>query len=125
MIKKTTITYDIEEYEDNSVSKVVEYKKYNKVTDNEENIFTYKNIMKCNELGDQYINNETFNKLNKVGNTCDEIVGYSCNNKGWKILELKNHTLNKEYEKTYDNIKLDIACDMIQKREDIKCINNK
>lgn len=125
MIKKTTITYDIEEYDDNTISKVIEYKKYNKVSDNEENIFTYKNIMKINNLGEQYINSETFNKLNKIDNTSDEIVGYSINNKNWKILELKNHSLNKEYEKKYDNIKLDIACDMLEKREDIKYINNK
>lgn len=125
MIKKTTITYDIEEYDDNTISKVIKYKKYNKVSDNEENIFTYKNIMKNNNLGVQYINNETFNKLNKIDNTSDEIVGYSINNKSWKILELKNHVLNNEYEKKYDNIKLDIACDMIEKREDIKYISNK
>lgn len=125
MIKKTTITYDIEEYDDNTISKVIKYKKYNKVSDNEENIFTYKNIMKNNNLGVQYINNETFNKLNKIDNTSDEIVGYSINNKSWKILELKNHVLNNEYEKKYDNIKLDIACDMIEKHEDIKYISNK
>jgi hypothetical protein len=125
MIKKTTITYDIEEYDDNTISKVIEYKKYNKVSDNEDSIFTYKNIMKINNLGEQYVNNETFNKLCKIENTCDETVGYSINNNNWKIMELKNHALNKEYETKYDNIKLNVACDMIEKREDVKCINNK
>jgi adenine-specific DNA methylase len=126
MIKKTTITYDIEEYDDNTISKVIKYKKYNKVTDNEETVFTYKKIMKCNNLGEKYINNETFNKLNKNDNESDEIVGYSIDNNNWKIIELKNHVLNKEYEKKYDNIKLDITCDMfVEKHEDIKYINNK
>jgi hypothetical protein len=143
MIKKTTITYDIEEYDDNTVSKVIEYKKYNKVSDTEENIFTYKNIMKINSLGEQYVNNETFNKLNKVKevkevrevrqeaiedtrqDTIYETVGYSINNNSWKIIELKNHVLSDEYEKKYDNIKLDITCDMIDKSADVKYINNK
>jgi hypothetical protein len=125
MIKKTTITYDIEEYDDNTVSKVIEYKKYDKISENEECVFTYKNIMKMNNLGHQYRNIETFNKLNKIDSFCDEIVGYSIDNNNWKIMELKNHVLNKEYEKKYDNIKLDITCDMIKKNADNKYISDK
>ena len=53
------------------------------------------------------------------------MVGNSVNNNDWKILEYKNHILEKNYNKVYDNIKLDINYDIIQNCEDKKYIVDK
>ena len=125
MIKKTTIKFDIEVNEDNTASKEIEYKNYSKNGDNEENLLTYKNIIKYDADGNKCENKETFNKIIKTEENVDEIVGNSANNNDWKILEYKNHILEKDYSKIYDNIKLDINYDIIKNCEDKKYIVDK
>jgi hypothetical protein len=125
MIKKTTIKFDIEVNEDNTASKEIEYKNYSKNGDNEENLLTYKNIIKYDAEGNKCENKETFNKIIKTEENVDEMVGNSANNNDWKILEYKNHILEKDYSKIYDNIKLDINYDIIKNCEDKKYIVDK
>jgi hypothetical protein len=125
MIKKTTIKFDIEVNEDNTASKEIEYKNYSKNGDNEENLLTYKNIIKYDADGNKCENKETFNKIIKTEENVDEMVGNSANNNDWKILEYKNHILEKDYSKIYDNIKLDINYDIIKNCEDKKYIVDK
>ncbi|MFY8160562.1 MAG: hypothetical protein ACOVNU_04475 [Candidatus Kapaibacteriota bacterium] len=125
MIKKTTIKFDIEVNEDNTASKEIEYKNYSKNGDNEENLLTYKNIIKYDADGNKCDNRETFNKIIKTEENVDEMVGNSANNNDWKILEYKNHILEKDYSKIYDNIKLDINYDIIKNCEDKKYIVDK
>ena len=125
MIKKTTIKFDIEVNEDNTASKEIEYKNYSKICDNEENLLTYKNIIKYDAYGNKCDNRETFNKIIKTKENVDEIVGNSANNNDWKILEYKNHILEKNYSNIYDNIKLDINYDIIKNCEDKKYIVDK
>ena len=125
MIKKTTIKFDIEVNEDNTASKEIEYKNYSKNGDNEENLLTYKNIIKYDADGNKCDNQETFNKIIKTEENVDEMVGNSANNNDWKILEYKNHILEKDYSKIYDNIKLDINYDIIKICEDKKYIVDK
>jgi len=126
MIKKTTIKFDIEVNEDNTASKEIEYKNYSKNCDNEEeNLLTYKNIIKYDADGNKCENKETFNKIIKNEETVAEMVGNSANNNDWKILEYKNHILEKDYSRLYDNIKLDINYDIIKNCEDKKYIVDK
>ena len=125
MIKKTTIKFDIEVNEDNTASKEIEYKNYSKNGDNEENLLTYKNIIKYDAEGNKCENKETFNKIIKTEENVDEMVGNSANNNDWKILEYKNHILEQDYSKVYDNIKLDINYDIIKNCEDKKYIVDK
>ena len=125
MIKKTTIKFDIEVNEDNTASKEIEYNNYSKNGDNEENLLTYKNIIKYDAEGNKCENKETFNKIIKTEENVDEMVGNSANNNDWKILEYKNHILEKDYSKIYDNIKLDINYDIIKNCEDKKYIVDK
>jgi hypothetical protein len=125
MIKKTTIKFDIEVNEDNTASKEIEYKNYSKNGDNEENLLTYKNIIKYDADGNKCDNRETFNKIIKTEENVDEMVGNSANNNDWKILEYRNHILEKDYSKIYDNIKLDINYDIIKICEDKKYIVDK
>jgi hypothetical protein len=125
MIKKTTLKFDIEVNEDNTASKEIEYMNYSKTENNEENLLTYKNIIRYDTNGNKYENNETFNKIKKNEEIIDEIVGNSTNNNDWKILEYKNHVLEKDYSKIYDNIKLDINYDIIKNCEDKKYIVDK
>ena len=125
MIKKTTLKFDIEVNEDNTASKEIEYMNYSKTENNEENLLTYKNIIRYDTNGNKYENNETFNKIKKSEEIIDEIVGNSTNNNDWKILEYKNHVLEKDYSKIYDNIKLDINYDIIKNSEDKKYIVDK
>lgn len=125
MIKKTTIKFDIEVNEDNTASKEIEYKNYSKNGDNEENLLTYKNIIKYDADGNKCDNQETFNKIIKTKENVDEMVGNSANNNDWKILEYRNHILEKDYSKIYDNIKLDINYDIIKNCEDKKYIVDK
>jgi hypothetical protein len=125
MIKKTTIKFDIEVNEDNTASKEIEYKNYSRNSDNEENLLTYKNIIKYDANGNKCDNKETFNKIIKTEENVDEMVGNSANNNDWKILEYKNHILERDYSKVYDNIKLDINYDIIKNCEDKKYIVDK
>jgi hypothetical protein len=125
MIKKTTIKFDIEVNEDNTASKEIEYKNYSKNCENEENLLTYKNIIRYDADGNKYENKETFNKIIKNEETVAEMVGNSANNNDWKILEYKNHVLEKDYSNLYDNIKLDINYDIIKNCEDKKYIVDK
>jgi hypothetical protein len=125
MIKKTTIKFDIEVNEDNTASKEIEYKNYSKNCDNEENLLTYKNIIRYDADGNKCENKETFNKIIKNEESVAEMVGNSVNNNDWKILEYKNHVLEKDYSNLYDNIKLDINYDIIKNCEDKKYIVDK
>jgi len=123
--KENYIKFDIEVNEDNTASKEIEYKNYSKNGDNEENLLTYKNIIKYDADGNKCENKETFNKIIKTEENVDEMVGNSANNNDWKILEYKNHILEKDYSKVYDNIKLDINYDIIKNCEDKKYIVDK
>ncbi len=125
MIKKTTIKLDIEINEDNTSLKEIEYKDYSKNTDNEEDLLTYKSVIKYDSDGKKFYNSETFNKIKKTDDVIDEMVGNSVNKDDWKILEYKNHNLEKDYTKLYDNIKLDVNYDIIKKIEDKKYLVNK
>ena len=125
MIKKTTIKLDIEINEDNTSSKEIEYKNYSKNIDNEEDLLTYKNVIKYDAEGKKFYNTETFNKIKKVDDMVDELVGNSSNKDDWKILEYKNHILEKDYINIYDNIKLDINYDIIKNCKDKKYIVDK
>ena len=62
MIKKTTIKLDIEVNEDNTSLKEIEYKNYSKNIENEEDLLTYKNVIKYDTCGKKVYNAETFNK---------------------------------------------------------------
>ena len=125
MIKKTTIKLDIEINEDNTSSKEIEYKNYSKNIDNEEDLLTYKNVIKYDAEGKKFYNTETFNKIKKVDDIVDELVGNSANKDDWKILEYKNHILEKDYTTLYDNIKLEVKYDIINKIEDKKYLVDK
>lgn len=125
MIKKTTIKLDIEINEDNTSSKEIEYKDYSKNVDNEEDLLTYKSVVKYDSEGKKCYNTETFNKLKKTDDIVDEMVGNSINKDDWKILEYKNHVFEKDYTKLYDNIKLDVNYDIIKKIEDKKYLVDK
>ena len=58
--------------------------------------------------------------------TNDKMIdGHISNNNDWKILQFKNHVLEKDYSKIYDNIKLDINYDIIKNCEDKKYIVDK
>ena len=125
MIKKTTLKFDIEVNDDNTASEEIEYLNYSKTSNNEETLLTYKNIIKYDACGNKCENNETFNKIKKNEEIIDEIVGNSTNHNDWKILEYKNHILEKDYINIYDNIKLDINYDIIKNCKDKKYIVDK
>jgi hypothetical protein len=127
MKKTTTITYNIENNGDVSMSEI-EYKDYVKNEKGEENLLHYKvknvknnNIIKAitddasstENIAESNIS-ETFNKIYKVDDTIDETVGVSSNNDDWKIHEYKNHKLDKEYRQEYDTIKFDIKNDIFE-----------
>jgi TusA-related sulfurtransferase len=127
MKKTTTITYNIENNGDVSMSEI-EYKDYVKNEKGEENLLHYKaknvknnNIIKAitddasstKDIAETDIS-ETFNKIYKLDDTIDETVGVSSNNDDWKIHEYKNHKLDKEYRQEYDTIKFDIKNDIFE-----------
>jgi hypothetical protein len=136
MKKSTTITYNIETDGGVSTSEL-EYKDYVKNEKGEENLLHYKvknvsdatdsmNIKDSDEIkalgeidqkNDIIVLNESFNKIYKLDNMIDETIGISKNNDDWKIKEYKNHTLNKEYNQGYNDIKFDINYDLLQKCE--------
>lgn len=145
MKKTTTITYNIETNGGFSMSEL-EYKDYVKNEKGEENLLQYKvknvknivtdtdcketstvstendtdavkKIKDINEMNEMNEMNETFNKIYKIDNMIDEIIGISKNNDDWKIHEYKNHKFDKEYVQEYDTIKFDINYDLLQKNE--------
>jgi hypothetical protein len=125
MIKKTTIKLDIEINDDNTSSKKIEYKNYSKNLDNQEDLLTYKNVIKYDADGKKFYNTETFNKIKKIDDIVDELVGNSANKDDWKILEYKNHILEKDYTQMYDNIKLDVNYEIIKTIEEKKYLVDK
>jgi hypothetical protein len=125
MIKKTTIKLDIEINDDNTSSKEIEYKNYSKNLDNHEDLLTYKNVIKYDADGKKFYNTETFNKIKKIDDIVDELVGNSANKDDWKILEYKNHILEKDYTQMYDNIKLDVNYEIIKTIEEKKYLVDK
>jgi hypothetical protein len=125
MIKKTTIKLDIEINDDNTSSKEIEYKNYSKNLDNHEDLLTYKNVIKYDADGKKFYNTETFNKIKKIDDIVDELVGNSANKDEWKILEYKNHILEKDYTQMYDNIKLDVNYEIIKTIEEKKYLVDK
>jgi hypothetical protein len=125
MIKKTTIKLDIEINDDNTSSKEIEYKNYSKNLDNQEDLLTYKNVIKYDADGKKCYNTETFNKIKKIDDIVDELVGNSANKDDWKILEYKNHILEKDYTQMYDNIKLDVNYEIIKTIEEKKYLVDK
>jgi hypothetical protein len=125
MIKKTTIKLDIEINDDNTSSKEIEYKNYSKNLDNHEDLLTYKNVIKYDADGKKFYNTETFNKIKKLDDIVDELVGNSANKDEWKILEYKNHILEKDYTQKYDNIKLDVNYEIIKTIEEKKYLVDK
>jgi hypothetical protein len=127
MKKSTTITYNIETCGGVSMSEL-KYKDYDKNLKGEENLLHYK-VRKVNNVADndkiKAIGdideikelNESFNKIYKIDDTIDEIIGVSKNNNDWKIHEYKNHVPLKEYVQEYDTIKFDINYELLQKNE--------
>ena len=127
MKKTTTITYNIENNGDVSMSEI-EYKDYVKNEKGEENLLHYKaknvkNNDRIKAITDDASSteniaetniSETFNKIYKLDDTIDETVGVSSNNDHWKIHEYKNHKLDKEYKQGYDTIKFDIKNDIFE-----------
>ena len=92
--------------------------------DNIEKLLTYKKIVKNDLNGVKITNDETFNELYKKDSDVNEVVGHSCNKKDWDVHEYTNYNLDKKYEKEYENIKLDINYDMLEKYE-TKYLTNK
>lgn len=125
MIKNTTIKLEIEENDDKTSSREIEYKNYTKNKENEEEMLMYKKVIKYDADGKKLFNTETFNKIKKSEDIVDELVGNSANKDSWKILEYKNHILEKDYIQIYDNIKLDINYDIFNNIEDKKYLENK
>jgi TusA-related sulfurtransferase len=138
MKKTTTITYNIENNGDVSMSEI-EYKDYVKNEKGEENLLHYKaknvkNNDRIKAITDDASSteniaetniSETFNKIYKLDNMIDETVGVSINNDDWKIHEYKNHKLDKEYRQEYDTIKFDIKNDLLEKCESHSYIKDK
>ena len=138
MKKTTSITYNIETTGGLSTTEL-EYKDYVKNEKGEENLLHYKvkNVKNCDELmaitdttsvsGDTGASgdttsatsarsassvSETFNKIYKVDDMIDEIVGVSSNNDDWRIHE-------------YETIKFDIKSDLIENYKKQGYIENK
>ena len=114
MKEKISITYSHQVNDDNTNESKIEYNKYSKMPDDIEKLLTYKKIVK-NDLKGGITNNETFNELYKNDTDVNEVVGHSCNKNDWNVHEYINYNLDKAYEKEYDNIKLDINYDMLEK----------
>jgi hypothetical protein len=124
MKEKTSITYSMQ-VDDNDVKESkIEYNKYSKIDANNEKLLTYKKIIKDDIVGNNIVKNETFNELYKNNNNINEVIGHSLNKTDWNIYEYNNNNLDKKYVKEYDNIKLDINYDLLNKYK-IKYIDNK
>ena len=115
MKEKTTISYSHQVNNDDTKESKVEYNKYTKTPDNIEKMLTYKKIVKNDLSGNNITNNESFNELYKNNTDINEVIGNSCNKKNWNVIEYNNYNLKKKYKKEYDNIKLDINYDLLEK----------
>ena len=82
---------------------------------NIEKMLTYKKIVKNDLSGNNITNNESFNELYKNNTDINEVIGNSCNKKNWNVIEYNNYNLKKKYKTEYDNIKLDINYDLLEK----------
>ena len=116
MKDKISITLTSFTNEDDSIENQIEYNKYTKV-DDEENLLTYKNTLKCDKQNRYLSRRETFNKLSKKSDDIKEVIGYSKNKKDWKIIEYTNNVINKKYNKDYKKLHLDVNYDMIKNCE--------
>lgn len=116
MKDKISITLTSFTNEDDSIENQIEYNKYTKVND-EENLLTYKNTLKCDKQNRYLSRKETFNKLSKKSDDIKEVIGYSKNKKDWKIIEYTNNVINKKYNKDYKKLHLDVNYDMIKNCE--------
>jgi hypothetical protein len=124
MKEKTSITYSVQ-VDDNDVKESkIEYNKYSKIDANNEKLLTYKKIIKDDIVSNNVVKNETFNELYKNNNNINEVIGHSLNKTDWNIYEYNNNNLDKKYVKEYDNIKLDINYDLLNKYK-TKYIDNK
>lgn len=125
MKEKTSITYSVQ-VDDNDVKESkIEYNKYSKIDANNEKLLTYKKIIKDDIVSNNVVKNETFNELYKNNNNINEVIGHSLNKTDWNIYEYNNNNLDKKYVKEYDNIKLDINYDLLNKYKTNKYIDNK
>lgn len=116
MKDKISITLTSFTNEDDSIENQIEYNKYTKVND-EENLLSYKNTLKCDKHNRYLSRRETFNKLSKKSDDIKEVIGYSKNKKDWKIIEYTNNVINKKYNKDYKKLHLDVNYDMIKNCE--------
>lgn len=116
MKDKISITLTSFTNEDDSIENQIEYNKYTKVND-EENLLSYKNTLKCDKQNRYLSRRETFNKLSKKSDDIKEVIGYSKNKKDWKIIEYTNNVINKKYNKDYKKLHLDVNYDMIKNCE--------
>jgi hypothetical protein len=115
MKEKISITYSHQVNDDDTKESKVEYNKYTKTPDDIEKLLTYKKIVKNDLSGNNITNNETFNELYKNNTDINEVVGHSCNKKDWNVAEYNNYNLEKKYKTEYENIKLDINYDLLEK----------
>lgn len=115
MKEKISITYSHQVNDDDTKESKVEYNKYTKTPDDIEKLLTYKKIVKNDLSGNNITNNESFNELYKNNTDINEVVGHSCNKKDWNVAEYNNYNLEKKYKTEYENIKLDINYDLLEK----------
>jgi len=124
MKEKTSITYSVQVDDNDITESKIEYNKYSKIDSNNEKLLTYKKIIKDDLVGNNIVKNETFNELYKNNNNINEVIGHSLNKTDWNICEYNNNNLDKKYVKEYDNLKLDINYELLNKYE-TKYIDNK
>tara|TARA_B100000795_G_scaffold270051_1_gene262229 strand:- start:8235 stop:8609 length:375 start_codon:yes stop_codon:yes gene_type:complete len=115
MKEKTSVMYSFTVNDDDTKMNEIEYKKYSKYADNDEKLLTYKKSTKSDKLSGDVINNESFNELHKKENNINEVIGHSYNKTDWNIIESGSNVIEKKYIKEYDNLKLDINYDIINK----------
>ena len=115
MKEKTTISYSYHVNDDDTKESKVEYNKYSKTPDDIEKLLTYKKIVKNDLSGNNITNNESFNELYKNNTDINEVIGHSCNKKHWNVVEYNNYNLEKKYKTEYENIKLDINYELLEK----------
>ena len=115
MKEKTTISYSYHVNDDDTKESKVEYSKYSKTPDDIEKLLTYKKIVKNDLSGNNITNNESFNELYKNNTDINEVIGHSCNKKDWNVAEYNNYNLEKKYKTEYENIKLDINYELLEK----------
>ncbi len=115
MKEKISITYSHQVNDDDTKESKVEYNKYTKTPDDIEKLLTYKKIVKNDLSGNNITNDESFNELYKNNTDINEVVGHSCNKKDWNVAEYNNYNLEKKYKTEYENIKLDINYDLLEK----------